>query len=148
MANVIRRQTPAAKLWRGVLYAVLVIAALFYVLPLVVMLMTSIKPLSEISAGTLLSLPQNPTLEPWAKAWGAMAQIQAASAASSPGTSASSRARYPKSQSAPDPSSPLAREPNRTSSSNPEFDRATAAAASSASVASGRGMPPMVDRGI
>ena len=59
MANVIRRQTPAAKLWRGVLYAVLVIAALFYVLPLVVMLMTSIKPLSEISAGTLLSLPQN-----------------------------------------------------------------------------------------
>ncbi|WP_311062932.1 carbohydrate ABC transporter permease [Halomonas sp. DWK9] len=70
MANVIRRQTPAARLWRGVLYAVLVIAALFYVLPLVVMLMTSIKPLSEISAGTLLSLPQNPTLEPWAKAWG------------------------------------------------------------------------------
>ena len=37
-----------ARLLRGVLYGVLALAALFYILPLVVMLMTSIKPLSEI----------------------------------------------------------------------------------------------------
>lgn len=70
MANVIRRQTPAARLGRGLLYGVLILAALFYILPLVVMLMTSVKPLSEISPGSLLSFPQNPTLAPWTKAWG------------------------------------------------------------------------------
>ena len=41
MANVIRRQTPAARLARGLLYGVLILAALFYILPLVVMLMTA-----------------------------------------------------------------------------------------------------------
>ncbi|GAA0568611.1 carbohydrate ABC transporter permease [Halomonas salifodinae] len=70
MANVIRRQTPLARLGRGALYATLILAALFYLLPLVVMLLTSIKPLEEIRAGSLLALPLAPTLEPWAKAWG------------------------------------------------------------------------------
>ncbi|MBF8222465.1 carbohydrate ABC transporter permease [Halomonas sp. 328] len=70
MANVIRRQTPLARLGRMALYATLILAALFYLLPLVVMLLTSIKPLEEIRAGSLLALPLAPTLEPWAKAWG------------------------------------------------------------------------------
>ncbi|WP_431023869.1 carbohydrate ABC transporter permease [Halomonas sp. H5] len=70
MANVIRRQTPLARLGRGALYATLILAALFYLLPLVVMLLTSIKPLEEIRAGSLLALPLAPTLEPWTKAWG------------------------------------------------------------------------------
>lgn len=70
MDNVIRRRTPAARLWRVALYAVLVVAALFYLLPLAVMVITSVKPLDEISAGSLLSLPMNPTLAPWTKAWG------------------------------------------------------------------------------
>lgn len=60
MANVIRRQTPAARMGRGLLYGVLILAALFYILPLVVMLMTSVKPLSEISAGSLLSFRKIP----------------------------------------------------------------------------------------
>ncbi|MCE9663597.1 carbohydrate ABC transporter permease [Halomonas sp. M5N1S17] len=70
MDNVIRRRTPAARLGRLAVYAVLLLAALFYLLPLVVMLITSFKPLHEISPGTLLSLPQSPTVEPWVKAWG------------------------------------------------------------------------------
>ncbi len=70
MDNVIRRRTPAARLGRIAVYAVLLLAALFYLLPLVVMLITSFKPLHEISPGTLLSLPQSPTVEPWVKAWG------------------------------------------------------------------------------
>lgn len=70
MDNVIRRRGPAARLWRLALHATLILAALFYLLPLAVMLITSVKPLDEIGAGTLLALPQNPTLEPWAKAWG------------------------------------------------------------------------------
>ncbi|TFH86418.1 carbohydrate ABC transporter permease [Billgrantia azerbaijanica] len=70
MDNVIRRRTFGARLGRFTLYAVLVLAALFYLLPLAVMLITSVKPLGEISAGSLLALPQSPTLAPWLKAWG------------------------------------------------------------------------------
>ncbi|MFQ3786789.1 carbohydrate ABC transporter permease [Halomonas sp. A29] len=70
MDNVIRRRTLGARLGRATLYAVLLMAALFYLLPLVVMLITSVKPLAEITPGTLLSLPREPTLAPWAKAWG------------------------------------------------------------------------------
>ncbi|ALM51856.1 carbohydrate ABC transporter permease [Halomonas huangheensis] len=68
--GVIRRRTPGARVLRAVLYAILIAAALAYLLPLVVMVMTSIKPLTEITPGNLLSLPQAPTLEPWLKAWG------------------------------------------------------------------------------
>lgn len=70
MDNVIRRRTPGARLARLGLYAVLLLAALFYLLPLAVMLITSVKPLDEISAGSLLALPRAPTLAPWVKAWG------------------------------------------------------------------------------
>ncbi|MDN3556370.1 carbohydrate ABC transporter permease [Halomonas maura] len=70
MDNVIRRQTPMARLLRALVYAALGLAALFYLLPLAVMVLTSFKPLDEISAGTLLTLPANPTLAPWIKAWG------------------------------------------------------------------------------
>ncbi|MGB8712800.1 MAG: carbohydrate ABC transporter permease [Onishia taeanensis] len=70
MDNVIRRRTPGARLARAALYAVLIIMALFYLLPLLIMLLTSIKPLDEIGAGTLLALPEHPTLAPWITAWG------------------------------------------------------------------------------
>ncbi|RTQ99351.1 carbohydrate ABC transporter permease [Halomonas nitroreducens] len=70
MDNVIRRQTPMARLLRVLVYAALGVAALFYLLPLAVMVLTSFKPLDEITAGTLLTLPENPTLAPWVKAWG------------------------------------------------------------------------------
>ncbi|WP_417330084.1 carbohydrate ABC transporter permease [Halomonas cupida] len=68
--GVIRRRTPGARALRVLLYAVLFAAALAYLLPLVVMVMTSIKPLSEITPGNLLALPEAPTLAPWIKAWG------------------------------------------------------------------------------
>ncbi len=58
MDNVIRRRTLGARLGRAMLYAVLLLAALFYLLPLAVMLITSVKPLAEITPGTLLSLPR------------------------------------------------------------------------------------------
>ncbi|WP_104202506.1 carbohydrate ABC transporter permease [Billgrantia saliphila] len=70
MDNVIRRRTIGARVARFSLYAVLILAALFYLMPLVVMLITSVKPLEEITPGTLLSLPREPTLAPWVKAWG------------------------------------------------------------------------------
>nr|WP_072787371.1 carbohydrate ABC transporter permease [Duganella sacchari] len=50
-------------------YAFLMIAALFFLLPLYVMLVTSVKPMEEIRLGTLFALPQHFTLEPWTQAW-------------------------------------------------------------------------------
>ncbi|CAG4886143.1 carbohydrate ABC transporter permease [Paraburkholderia saeva] len=50
-------------------YAFLLTAALFFLLPLYVMLVTSLKPMSEIRLGHLLALPAHLTLEPWSTAW-------------------------------------------------------------------------------
>lgn len=55
---------------RILIYGVLTLAALFYLLPLTVMLMTSLKDLDEIRSGTLLSLPQSLNFDAWGKAWG------------------------------------------------------------------------------
>lgn len=52
------------------LYAALVAAALLFLAPLYVVIVASLKPLDEIRAGGILSLPLAPTLAPWAKAWG------------------------------------------------------------------------------
>ena len=54
---------------RTFIYLVLLLFALFYLLPLYVMLVNSVKPLSEITGGGMMALPQVWTLEPWAKAW-------------------------------------------------------------------------------
>ncbi|MCW7537924.1 carbohydrate ABC transporter permease [Aquabacterium sp. A7-Y] len=59
------RWTPA----RLGLYAFLLSAAAFFLLPLYVMLVTSVKPMEEIRLGSLFSLPVRMTLEPWAVAW-------------------------------------------------------------------------------
>ena len=50
-------------------YAFLLSAALFFLFPLYVMLVTSVKPMSEIRLGHLLALPVHFTLEPWSTAW-------------------------------------------------------------------------------
>jgi glucose/mannose transport system permease protein len=51
------------------LYAFLVSAALFFLLPLYVMGITSIKPMTEIREGNIFALPLAITFEPWAQAW-------------------------------------------------------------------------------
>ncbi|CDG82776.1 carbohydrate ABC transporter permease [Janthinobacterium agaricidamnosum] len=50
-------------------YAFLICAALFFLLPLYVMLVTSVKPMEEIRLGTLFALPMHITFEPWSMAW-------------------------------------------------------------------------------
>ena len=60
-----RRLTPG----RVGLYAFLVITALFFLAPLYVMVVTSLKPMSEIRDGNILSLPSAPSLQAWAMAW-------------------------------------------------------------------------------
>lgn len=54
---------------RWILYALLGLAALFFLLPLYVMLVTSFKDLDQVRETGLLSLPTDPTVAPWIKAW-------------------------------------------------------------------------------
>ena len=51
------------------IYVVLLVFALFYLLPLFVMLVNSVKPLAEITSGNMMALPQVFTLDPWRSAW-------------------------------------------------------------------------------
>jgi len=54
---------------RWLLYAVLALFAFYYMLPLFVMLTTSLKSLEEIRTGSLISLPRDVTFQAWATAW-------------------------------------------------------------------------------
>ncbi|KXF75501.1 sugar ABC transporter permease [Paramesorhizobium deserti] len=50
-------------------YGVLIVAALYYLLPLYVMVMTSLKGMPEIRLGNIFAPPVEVTFEPWVKAW-------------------------------------------------------------------------------
>ncbi len=54
---------------RVAIYAVLICFAVYYLLPLYVMLVNSLKILSEIRQGNMLALPHTWTVEPWLSAW-------------------------------------------------------------------------------
>ena len=54
---------------RTFIYLVLLLFALFYLLPLFIMLVNSLKPLSEITGGNMIALPREWTIEPWLAAW-------------------------------------------------------------------------------
>lgn len=51
------------------LYGVLIVAALYYLLPLYVMIITSLKGMPEIRLGNIFAPPVEITFEPWVKAW-------------------------------------------------------------------------------
>ncbi len=51
------------------LYGILILLALFYLLPLYVMVVTSLKDMAEIRVGNIFAPPVQITFEPWVKAW-------------------------------------------------------------------------------
>ncbi len=57
------------KLTRALIYSALILFAVYYLLPLYVMVVNSLKPLDEIRGGGMLSLPKTLTFEPWRSAW-------------------------------------------------------------------------------
>ena len=57
------------RLVRVFIYCFLLVAVLFYLLPLAIMLVNSVKPLAEITGGNMVSLPQVWTIDPWLDAW-------------------------------------------------------------------------------
>ena len=56
---------------RALLYAVLLLAALFFLAPLYVMLSTSLKDAEQIRSGNLLSFPGSFSFDAWQVAWSA-----------------------------------------------------------------------------
>lgn len=67
--GIVRAKSPLNTFLRLLLFAILGLFALYYLMPLFVMIATALKPLEEIRTGTLISLPQEPTLEPALRAW-------------------------------------------------------------------------------
>ncbi|MFB9984070.1 carbohydrate ABC transporter permease [Mesorhizobium kowhaii] len=51
------------------LYAFLIMSAAFFLLPLLLIISNSLKPLEEIRQGNLLALPVRPTFDAWITAW-------------------------------------------------------------------------------
>ncbi len=60
-----RRITPA----NIILYSTLFVVCIYYLLPLYVMIVTSLKGMPEIRLGNIFSPPVEVTYEPWIKAW-------------------------------------------------------------------------------
>ena len=62
---------PRARLSRGsvFLYGTLILIAAYYLLPLYVMVVTSLKGMPEIRVGNIFAPPVEVTFEPWVKAW-------------------------------------------------------------------------------
>ncbi|MDE3178003.1 MAG: carbohydrate ABC transporter permease [Pseudomonadota bacterium] len=71
VADLAPRREPArhSTMTRVVIYALLAFFALIYLIPLIVMVMTSLKPLSEVTGGNMFELPKQLTFDPWIKAW-------------------------------------------------------------------------------
>jgi glucose/mannose transport system permease protein len=59
----------AERAMRFILYAVLLVLAFLFLMPVYVMVINSLKPLEEIRSGSLMTLPIDWTLEPWRAAW-------------------------------------------------------------------------------
>ncbi len=54
---------------RVALYVFLVLSAAFFLMPLYVMVVTSLKDMAEIRQGEIFALPAHATVAPWIKAW-------------------------------------------------------------------------------
>jgi len=52
-----------------ILYGTLLVVAIYYLIPLYVMIVTSLKGMPEIRLGNIFSPPVEVTFEPWIKAW-------------------------------------------------------------------------------
>ncbi len=60
---------PKMTISRAVIYAALILFALYFLFPLYVMLSTSFKDIDQLRTGNLLTPPSHWTVDPWIKAW-------------------------------------------------------------------------------
>ncbi|NRB16149.1 MAG: carbohydrate ABC transporter permease [Rhodobacteraceae bacterium] len=66
---VLGKQSGRDKLFRGLVYVILGVFVLFYLTPLYVMVVTSVKSLDEILSGSLLAFPKTLDFYGWDEAW-------------------------------------------------------------------------------
>lgn len=52
-----------------VIYGLLLIFAAYYLMPFLIMVLNSLKPLDEIRGGNMVALPSDWTIQPWIEAW-------------------------------------------------------------------------------
>jgi glucose/mannose transport system permease protein len=64
-----RRPRPLFSTRNVMVYGVLIVTAAYYLVPLYVMLVTSLKTMPEIRQGNIFALPAQPSLDAWWKAW-------------------------------------------------------------------------------
>ena len=69
MAATMETAIQTGRVARTLIYLVLLLFALFYLLPFGVMVVNSVKPLSEIREGNMIAFPEVWTIEPWLAAW-------------------------------------------------------------------------------
>ena len=62
-------QSGKARFGRLFIYGCLIVVALLYLMPLWVMVVTSLKPLDEIYGGSFIGMPKVITLDAWRAAW-------------------------------------------------------------------------------
>ncbi|HEY0918487.1 carbohydrate ABC transporter permease [Devosia sp.] len=67
--GIVRRKGARQAVLRALLFTVLGLFCLVYLMPLVVMISTSLKSLAEIRTGSFIALPREVTFDAWAKAW-------------------------------------------------------------------------------
>ncbi|MBL9063062.1 carbohydrate ABC transporter permease [Tabrizicola sp.] len=60
----------SVSLGRVGLYAFIIVTALFFLMPLIVMLITSLKTMEQIRQGSIFELPWSLNFDAWVKAWG------------------------------------------------------------------------------
>jgi len=63
-------RSPKEIFFRAALYSVLIAAAVCFLIPLFVMLITSLKTMNDIRTGHLISWPREISLDAWKEAWG------------------------------------------------------------------------------
>ena len=69
MINSVSKNQLNKIILRIFLYLILAVFVIYYLLPLFVMITTSLKSLEEIRTGSLIALPRNITFEAWGTAW-------------------------------------------------------------------------------
>jgi glucose/mannose transport system permease protein len=72
MADIIPRGAKPKTPFSGaniMLYGTLIFVSIYYLLPLYVMVMTSLKDMTEIRMGNIFAPPIEVTFQPWVKAW-------------------------------------------------------------------------------
>lgn len=66
---VVAEKTPGVIAGRIFIYGILILFAAYFLIPLIVMIFTSVKTMNDIRTGSLISFPSEITFEAWRAAW-------------------------------------------------------------------------------